>query len=81
VLGCGFDSRVSDEGVFRLVDNSAVIGDLALRLDITLGGGTAKYHEAMDHVSESLKFGAKVIAKFRIKELRYSRECTRGPLI
>lgn len=56
---CSFDSRVSDEGVLRLLDEERnVVEVLALHADDTLGGGTSDIHHAMQKVCESLKVGS-----------------------
>jgi hypothetical protein len=72
VNSCGFNSDVSDEGVFRLLDESTVIGVLALHVDDTLGGGTRAFHATMDQVSEELLVGSREEENFHYKGLRYS---------
>lgn len=45
---CGFDSRLSDEGVLHLLDEEGnVVEVLALHVDDTLGGGISDFHHAI----------------------------------
>lgn len=68
---CGFDSKLTDEGVLRLIGkDGSVAGILALHVDDTIGGGTAEFHSAMDLVCQSLEVGAKEKDTFHYKGLR-----------
>lgn len=57
---CGIDSKLTDEGVLRMVGKAGdVVGILALHVDDTIGGGTQEFHDAMNLVGQSLEVGAK----------------------
>lgn len=70
---CGFTVCLSDDGLFRISDESGeIIGILAMHVDDAMGGGTDELRLAMKKVSATLQIGAHEKGTFTYKGLRIS---------